>query len=174
MKKQNVFNIILGVIIGIALLVSLGFTIYQKVDEKNKTYSYDKMLKIYNSITYNEKMNLYLFYGDGCPHCANEEEFFKSISSEYKDKYNLVKFETWDNQNNRKLKELVVDKMVEEGLIELDEVNTLDSYHKAVPLLIIGDKVFLGYSNKMNDTILTTIDEQQNNEYDVMKKLDLK
>ena len=173
MKKQKIFNIVLGVIVGIALLLSLGLTIYQKIDEKNKKYSYDKMLKIYNSITYDEKINLYFFYGEGCPHCANEEEFFKSIESQYGDKYNLVKFETWNNENNKKLKDLVVDKMVEEGNIVLDEVNTLESYHKAVPLLIIGNQTFLGYSNRMDETIIGLINEQ-NKEYDVMKKLDLK
>ena len=173
MEKKNIFNIIIGALVGIALIVSLGFTIYQKIDQKNKAYSYDKMLKVYNSITYNEKMNLYLFYGDGCPHCAKEDAFFESISSQYGDKYNLVKFETWYNENNKKLKEYVVDKLVEDGYIVLDEVNTLESYHKAVPLLIIGNKSFLGYSNQMDDAIINAI-EEQNKEYDIMKKLDLK
>ena len=26
----------------------------------------------------NASVNMYLFYGDGCPHCAEEEEFFDS------------------------------------------------------------------------------------------------
>ena len=171
-KEKNIFNIVLCVIIGILILVGLGLTIYQKIDKNNKTYSYDKMLKIYNSISYNEKINLYLFYGDGCPHCAKEEKFFDSISKEYGNSYNLVKLETWNNQNNQKLKELVVDKLIEDGYIVLDDTTTIDNYYKPVPLLIIGNKAFLGYSDTMNDTIISSIQEQ--NEYDVMKKLDLK
>lgn len=27
----------------------------------------------------NDPVNIYFFYGDGCPHCAEAEEFFDSI-----------------------------------------------------------------------------------------------
>ena len=37
------------------------------------------------------KYNVYLFYGDGCPHCAEEEEFFEGYLKE-NDDINLVKY----------------------------------------------------------------------------------
>lgn len=38
------------------------------------------------------------FWGDGCPHCANVEEFFSSW--EGKDKVEIKKLEVWYNKSN--------------------------------------------------------------------------
>ena len=56
-----------------------------------------------------QKVNIYFFHGDGCPHCEAEMKFFDNLEEEYKSKYNLYKFETWYNENNVKLKKLVID-----------------------------------------------------------------
>src|SRR5699024_2011339 len=47
----------------------------------------------------NDPVNIYFFYGDGCPHCAEAEEFFDSIEDEYGDMYNIVFYETWSNDD---------------------------------------------------------------------------
>ena len=47
-----------------------------------------------------EPVNVYLFYGDGCPHCENAMKFFSSIEEEYGDKFNLIKYETWNDRRN--------------------------------------------------------------------------
>ena len=44
-------------------------------------------------------VNIYLFYGDGCPHCAEEEQWLEGI----KEKYNNVHvymYETWYDEDN--------------------------------------------------------------------------
>ena len=49
------------------------------------------------------KINIYLFYGDGCPHCASEKELLKKITEKYKGKVNIYLYEVWDSKDNSKL-----------------------------------------------------------------------
>lgn len=77
-----------------------------------------------------EKINLYFFYGDGCPHCAKEEIFLEQLKKD-NDNIEIHSFETWNNSENANL------------LMELGkELNTKVS---GVPFLIIGDRVVSGY-----------------------------
>ena len=50
-----------------------------------------------------KKVNVYFFRGDGCPHCAEAEEWFESINEELGDKYELKDYEVWNNQDNSEL-----------------------------------------------------------------------
>lgn len=77
-----------------------------------------------------EKIDLYFFYGDGCPHCAKEEKFLEQLKAKNAN-IEIHSFETWNNSKNANL------------LMELGkELNTNVS---GVPFLIIGDRVVSGY-----------------------------
>lgn len=80
-----------------------------------------------NSVT------LYLFWGDGCPHCAKEEIFLEKLKQKYP---TLVvrEFEVWKNKENRDIFEKFDAKL---------EANT----GGGVPLTVIGDKYFRGYAD---------------------------
>ena len=58
-----------------------------------------------------EKVPVYLFHGNGCPHCEETIEWFDSIEKEYGKYYKLVKFEVWYNETNAKFMQVVGDKM---------------------------------------------------------------
>lgn len=88
------------------------------------------------SIKADNKVNLYLFYGDGCPHCAQEEEFLKEYLKEEKNA-SLVKYEIWHSEDNR------------EKLIKVQ--NKLNNHENGVPYLVIGNKVIVGYSKGSTD-----------------------
>ena len=79
----------------------------------------------------NEKVNIYLFYGDGCPHCAALEEYLDSEYSNDK-KVQVYKYEVWNNTQNQELW-----KKVE---------NITGEQAKGVPYFVIGEEVFQGYS----------------------------
>ena len=49
----------------------------------------DKIHDIVNEEVEEGKVNIYFFFGDGCPHCAKEERFFNDLKKEYGDYYNL-------------------------------------------------------------------------------------
>ena len=92
-----------------------------------------------------DKVNVYLFRGEGCPHCEEAMEFFDSLSEEdeYKDLFNLVKKEVWYDENNSKLMQEVADALNE-------QVN-------GVPYIVIGSKTFSGYAESMDSEIKEAI-----------------
>ena len=83
------------------------------------------------------QINAYLFYGEGCPHCAKEQAFFETIL----DKYPTLKvntFEIYYNQENVALLQKIAE--------------TLKIQTGSVPFLILGDKTFIGYSATISPT----------------------
>lgn len=106
------------------------------------------------NVKYNEnKVNIYFFWGDGCPHCKKEFEFFNSIKTEYGNYFVLNTFEVWNNEDNQKLLKQFAAKMG-------DEVT-------GIPYTIIGNKTFKGFNENHESKILDAIKEQYKNSYDV-------
>lgn len=106
------------------------------------------------------KYNIYLFYGETCPHCAEEEEFFEEYLKE-NDDIKLVKYEVWNSQENRDL------------LVKVqDEIN---NHGSGVPYLVIGDKAIIGYRKGATDKeIKKEIDSYRSkkNPVDVIELID--
>ena len=48
-----------------------------------------------------KEVNLYLFYGQECPHCKEELTYLEQLQDTYD--FNIVKYETWHNEENAKL-----------------------------------------------------------------------
>ena len=101
-----------------------------------------------------DKINIYLFYGDGCPHCKAEKELLKNLEEKYTGKINIYLYEVWDNKDNAKKMHFFKEKL---GV----EVNN------AVPFTIIGEEYFYGY----NDSVGIRI-EQQVGDYLEIDKID--
>lgn len=83
------------------------------------------------SVSANEKVNIYLFYGDGCPHCSALEEYLDEEYSNDKD-VKVYKYEVWNDTANQELWKKVEEVTGEEA--------------KGVPYFIIGKEVMQGYS----------------------------
>ena len=93
------------------------------------------------------QITIYLFYGEGCPHCSKEKEFLNELKAEYKDKINIVKYEVWDNTHNKQL---------------LDKIKPkLNIESNGVPITIIGEEYIVGFSESLNtgDKIRNIVDE---------------
>lgn len=99
------------------------------------------------------KVNIYFFWGDGCPHCESEFAFFDSIESEHGDLYNLYTFETWQNEENAELLKTFSDVMEVES--------------RGVPYTIIGEEVFTGFSESMESEFINAIVEEKDKSFDV-------
>jgi len=109
-----------------------------------------------------DKINIYLFRGDGCPHCQEFLEYVaKTLVKDEGDKFNLVSFEVWNDKNNSNLMEKVAKKLGEEA--------------GGVPFIVIGEKTFGGYSESMNEDIVNAIHEAYDAEerYDILNELDV-
>jgi len=76
-----------------------------------------------------EDVNLYFFYGDGCPHCAKEEIFLDDLELEFSE-IKVHRFETWYNDENAKI---------------LDELRREVGFRSGVPVVIIGEEAIVGY-----------------------------
>ena len=80
------------------------------------------------------KPNIYIFWGDGCPHCKALAKFISKLPAETKDKVNIYSFEVWSDKVNQDV--------------------------SGVPFIVIGDKIFDGYSSgdtKTDQQILDAI-----------------
>ena len=80
-----------------------------------------------------QPVNVYFFWGDGCPHCAKEKVFLDQLKTEYPG-INIFDYEVWKNSDNREL------------LIKVG--NKLDAEMSGVPVTIIGEKYFIGWYNE--------------------------
>lgn len=111
----------------------------------------------------NMEVKVYFFHRDGCPHCADAEEFFDSIEDEYGHLFELVAYETWYDEDNAALLE------------EIAEVR--DEEIGGVPYILIGNKSFPGYLSDFDDDIIDAIEEEYEVEvskrYDIMDYLDI-
>ena len=105
-----------------------------------------------------DKITLYLFYGDGCPHCAEEKKFLSKIEDKY-DNFEIVKYEVWYDKNNQAL------------LSDVRE--NLKVQSNGVPLTIIGETIISGWSESLEGKIQRAIEFYQENEYvDIVKQID--
>ena len=100
-----------------------------------------------NAKSNDKKVTIYFFHGNGCPHCAEEEEFFNKLKKEYNIK--IVDYEVWYNDENAEAMQRVKDRM---GIKD-----------QGVPLTIIGTHYIVGYSDSKGNEIKRTIAYYQKN-----------
>jgi thiol-disulfide isomerase/thioredoxin len=141
MKKLKIFLAI------VACLLIAPFTVLAEGETSNED---------------SNKVKLYFFHGDGCPHCADAEEFFDSIEEEYGDKFELVAYEVWYNTDNSELLQKIGD--------------VRDESISGVPYILIGDKSWSGYSSSLDDEIIEAINTEYDKDvadrYDIMNYVD--
>lgn len=88
----------------------------------------------YTPASAQEEVNLYFFWGKGCPHCAKEEELLKQFKNKYP-YLHVYDFEVYTNYKNMTLLQKVAEK--------------LGARVDGVPFTIIGDKYFSGFLESM-------------------------
>ena len=88
-----------------------------------------------------EKVDVYLFYGDGCPHCKAESEMLLNLKDS---DIQIHTYEVWNNEKNQTFLEKVIEQM--------------DLSVSGVPLTIIGSSYITGYTDEYEYTIRRMID----------------
>lgn len=98
-----------------------------------------------NSVRANDKITVYMFRGEGCPHCEEALQFFSKLSEdeEYSKYYELKTYEVWNNASNAELMQKVAEELKEEA--------------SGVPYIVIGEKTFSGYAASYDDKIKEAI-----------------
>lgn len=85
--------------------------------------------------TYAKEANVYVFYGKTCPHCHEAIEYLDSINDKYD--INIIKYEVWYNDNNKKTMDNIA--------------KYLDFNVKGVPFVIIDNTPIVGFSKGNTD-----------------------
>src|SRR5512134_3156923 len=76
------------------------------------------------------QVDVYLFWGKGCPHCERETEFLKRLEAE-EPRVRVHYLEVWDDHAN--------------GVAFVDIAKRLALEDLAVPVTVVGDAVMVGY-----------------------------
>lgn len=85
------------------------------------------------SLLKNELVNVYFFWGDGCPHCTHEKPFLEKMAEKYPD-IEVYDYEVWKIAENREL-------MQEFG-------EKLDATVNGVPFTVIGEEYVVGWMDE--------------------------
>ena len=104
-----------------------------------------------------EKLNLYLFWGDGCPHCALEKKYLEDLKKEYKE-LNVIQYEVWYNEENNSFLKQIADKT--------------NKSLTGVPVTIIGQTIITGFKESTEQQIKRAIDYYLDNDYqDIVEEI---
>lgn len=155
MKK---FKLILVILLGLlilpfSVLAEDGDDEYYEEEVTTEEVSEESSEEVDN------RVKIYFFRGEGCPHCAEAEEFFESIQEEYGAYFTIVDYETWYDEENAALLEKVAEARDEEVT--------------GVPYIIIGNKSWKGYSSDFDEELIEAINSEYETavaeRYDVME-----
>lgn len=89
-----------------------------------------------------DERELWLFWGNGCPHCAAERQFLTELAADYPDLV-VVEREVWYDAANR---ELMAAMLAERGLEP-----------RAVPTTIIDERVWVGFNDAIGEEIRAAV-----------------
>jgi len=80
-------------------------------------------------------VNIYFFWGQGCPHCEREKEFLAELAAD-RPQIAIKDFEVWGSAENRRI------------LGELGKELNVDV--SGVPFTVVGDKYFIGWYDRVS------------------------
>ena len=104
-----------------------------------------------------DELTLYLFHGDGCPHCAEEMEYLDTLQKNHPN-LEIVKYEVWYDEENAKI---------------LEQINEAFGITRpGVPTNVIGKTVIMGFSEAISTKLERAITFYEKEEYDdIVKKM---
>ncbi len=91
-----------------------------------------------------KKVQVYFFWGDGCPHCEHEKPFLEELQKKYP-QVEVKSFETWYNRDNAKL--------------YADLAQAYGRKSSGVPATFAGDKMWIGYRDETGRQIERKVQE---------------
>jgi len=85
-----------------------------------------------------DEVVLTLFWGDGCPHCAAEEEWLAEAEADHP-RLTVVRYEVWHDERNR---------------VRLEETAAEMGFDPvAVPVTIVGERHWIGWTDAIRDEV---------------------
>ena len=141
MKKFKVFLILIIGVLVLPLFVNAEETPDKAINEESN------------------EVRIYMFRGEGCPHCEEAIEWLNSIESDYGSKFQLISYEVWNNTDNSEFMQKVAKVRGESP--------------SGVPYILIGDKTWYGFDESYKSEILNEIDAEYKQDikdrYDILE-----
>jgi thiol-disulfide isomerase/thioredoxin len=81
-----------------------------------------------------DKVVIYFFWGDGCPHCEAQKPYLEQFQNKYPE-VEIKAFETWKNNENKQVFQQVAD--------------AYGIQIQGVPTTFIGERHWVGFSTTM-------------------------
>ena len=91
-----------------------------------------------------DMVELIVFHGDGCPHCASMLEFLDGLEDRIPG-LDVIDYEVWYDKANQ--------------AIFVDTLTALGEEPNAVPTVVIGDRVYVGYTDALAERIEEVVTE---------------
>ncbi|MBQ7240764.1 MAG: hypothetical protein IJS56_04935 [Bacilli bacterium] len=112
-------------------------------------------------VKFDDKVNVYIFHGATCPHCADLRKLLISYTNENKFDYNVYGFEVWNNKDNAKL-----------WLKIAELANNKDT--SGVPYLLVGNSTMIGYADynadQVKEMLSNELKKKKDDREDLFKK----
>jgi glutaredoxin len=91
-----------------------------------------------------DTIELIVFHGDGCPHCANMLDFLDGLEDRVPE-LEITAYEVWYDKPNQ--------------VIFVETLMALGEEPRAVPTVVIGDRVYVGYTDALAERIEEVVTE---------------
>lgn len=104
------------------------------------------------NIMANEQVNIYIFHNYNCPHCHKALEYFNNLTKQ-DTAIKLYDYELLYNEN-------AYNRVLYNDICDLMTIKV-----RSVPLIIIGNDYYIGFSDSKKDTLLKAIDYYKQNDY---------
>lgn len=110
-------------------------------------------------VTDHEKINVYIFRGNGCGHCRNAVTYFYGLGKEFDDYFNVVLYEVWYNGENSLLGKAVA--------------TELGKTFSGVPFIVVGNTSFGGFGETTGESVVKkALEAYQDEKYtDIVAKV---
>ncbi|MFW6024763.1 MAG: glutaredoxin family protein [Candidatus Woesearchaeota archaeon] len=95
-------------------------------------------------------VTIYFFWGDGCPHCETQKDFFYEFIADY-ETVEIKMFETWK---------------ITENVEVLEEMGALigENNLRGVPVTFVNDQMWVGFNQRTGENIKSMVDYCLENE----------
>ncbi len=91
-----------------------------------------------------DTVELIVFHGDGCPHCAKMLDFLDDLEDRLPELV-VVRYEVWNDKPNQQ--------------IFIDTLARFGERASGVPTVVVGDRVYVGYTDAIADRIEQVVTE---------------
>lgn len=145
----------IGLVLGVSYLLARHWATKQNDVTEQSQPEINRYSELSDIHFDDDKINFYVFWGNGCIHCEHLFEYLDEIWPNYNQHFNLYAFEIWDNEDNVKIMDYFMEQLGQ------------PTGQATTPTFIIGDQLFQGFSDSSKQEIIDTIKSKYENRYSI-------